>query len=130
MEKEHFEILLESIESNAKLLAEAIVGVNQHLVIVDGRLENLEGRMDRVEVGQEVIKADLRDVKERVGRLEDGQEVIKADHEVIKADQEVIKNVVRDIKRNMGLLNSIANDHETRLQGVENKLDDHIDNHS
>ena len=30
----------------------------------------------------------------------------------------------------MGLLNSIANDHESRLQGVESKLKDHLENHS
>ncbi len=93
MEKNHFEILLEHIESNTQLLAEGLVGVNERLDKVDGRLEKVDGRLD---------KADGR-----LDRLEAGQEIIKTD--------------VRDIKRNMGLINSIANDHETRLQGVENK---------
>ncbi|MFC1655201.1 hypothetical protein ACFL2F_05280 [Myxococcota bacterium] len=98
MEKDHFEILLEHVESNTKLLAEGLVGVNQHL--------------ERLESGQEAIKEKLliQDV------LVTGQEVIKAE--------------LRDMKRNQGLLNSIANDHESRIQGIESQIKDHIDNHS
>jgi hypothetical protein len=37
---------------------------------------------------------------------------------------------LREIRRVIGLLNVIANDHETRLQTVENTLQDHLTNHS
>ncbi len=57
---------------------------------VNEHLERVEGRLGTVE-----------------GRL-DGLDRLEAGQEVIKTD-------ARDIKRNMGLLNSIANDHEIRL---------------
>jgi hypothetical protein len=44
-----------------------------------------------------------------------------------EAGLETVKAGVCDIKLNTGILNSIANDHETRLQVVEFKLKDHID---
>ncbi len=72
---------------------------------VNGRLDRVEGRLDNVEIHLEGID-----------RLEAGLEIVKTD--------------VREIKRNQGLLNSIANDHESRLQGVESKLKDHLENHS
>jgi hypothetical protein len=37
---------------------------------------------------------------------------------------------LREIRRVIGLLNVIANDHETRLQTVENTLQDHLTKHS
>jgi hypothetical protein len=98
MEKDHFEILLEHIESNTKLLAEGQAGMNE--------------RLNRLESGQEAIKEKLL--------------VLDA----LEAVQKVMKSDIRDIKRNMGLLNSIANDHESRLQGVESTLKDHLENHS
>jgi hypothetical protein len=98
MEKDHFEIVLEHIESNTKLLAEGQAGMNE--------------RLNRLESGQEAIKEKL------------------LTQDVLVAGQEVIKAELRDMKRNQGLLNSIANDHESRLQGVESKLKDHLENHS
>ena len=98
MEKDHFEIILEHIESNTKLLAEGQAGMNE--------------RLNRLESGQEAIKEKL------------------LTQDVLVAGQEVIKAELRDMKRNQGLLNSIANDHESRLQGVESKLKDHLENHS
>jgi len=75
-------------------------------------LDGVNGRLDRIESWQTSVGNRL----EAIDRLEAGQQVLKSD--------------VRDIKRNMGLLNSIANDHESRLQGVESKLNDHLENHS
>jgi hypothetical protein len=37
---------------------------------------------------------------------------------------------IREIRRVAGLLHTIVNDHETRLQNVENALQDHLTNHS
>ena len=98
MEKDHFEIMLEHIESNTRLLAEGQAGMNE--------------RLNRLESGQEEIKEKLL--------IQD----------VLVAGQEVIKAELRDMKRNQGLLNSIANDHESRLQDVESTLKDHLENHS
>lgn len=98
MEKDHFEIMLEHIECNTKLLAEGQAGMNE--------------RLNRLASGQEEIKEKLLVL------------------DVLEAVQKVMKSDLRDIKRNMGLLNSIANDHESRLQGVESQLKDHLDNHS
>jgi hypothetical protein len=72
-------------------------------------LDGVNGRLDNLEAGQ----------KEIVGRLDK-----------LEAGVATIKIDIRDMKRNQGLLNSIANDHESRLQGVESKLKDHIENHS
>ena len=123
MEKAHFEILLEEMKSNFQLAFEGLDGVNGRLDKVDGRLDNVEGRLDNiegrlghVEAGQAAIKADVGETRQRAERLEAGQAVIKAD--------------VRDAKRNTGLFNSVANDHESRLQGVESSLRDHLENHS
>lgn len=116
MEKNHFEILLEEMKSNFQLAFEGLDGVNGRLDRMEAWQNDANDRFDRLETGQEVIKADVRYVKQRTERLEGNQEVIKTD--------------VRDIKRNTGLLNSIANDHESRLQGVESKLKDHLENHS
>jgi len=81
MEKEHFEILLEHIESNSQLALESISGVNN--------------RLDRLETGQNEIKLE-----------------------------------VREMRKAFGLIHTIASDHETRLQDLENRLDDHINSHS
>lgn len=105
MEKEHFEILLEEMRSNFQLAFEGLDGVN--------------GRLDHIEAWQTAVEGRL----DGIDRLEAGLEVVKTDLEVVKTD-------VRDMKRNQGLLNSIANDHESRLQGVESKLKDHLENHS
>jgi hypothetical protein len=75
-------------------------------------LDGVNGRLDRIEGWQTTVEGRL----EAMDRLEAGLEVVKTD--------------VRDMKRNQGLLNSIANDHESRLQGVESKLQDHLENHS
>ena len=112
MEKEHFEILLEEMRSNFQLAFEGLDGVNGRLDRIEGWQTTVEGRleaMDRLEAGLEVVKIELGSVKTELG---------------------VVKTDVRDMKRNQGLLNSIANDHESRLQGVESKLKDHIENHS
>jgi chromosome segregation ATPase len=137
MEKDHFEILLEEMKSNFRLAFEGLDGVNVRLDKTDGRLGNIEVRLERVEVGQVSIGADLSETNRRVERLEAGQEAIKSDVretnrrlEGLESGQEVIKSDLRDVKRNTGLLNSIANDHESRLQGVESKLKDHLENHS
>lgn len=95
MKKDHFEILLEEMRSSFQLAFEGHDGLNGRLEKIEGLVGNIEGRLAKLEVGQEVIKTD-----------------------------------VRVIKRNTGLLNSIANDHETRIQGVENNLKDHIADHS
>jgi hypothetical protein len=126
MEKDHFEILLEHIEGNTQLLAEGLVGVNERLDRVEGRLGNVEGRLDgldRLEAGQQMAVSCL-------DRLEAGQQMAVSRLDRLEAGLEVIKSDVRDTKRNTGLLNPIANDHESRLQGVESKLKDHLDNHS
>jgi hypothetical protein len=72
-------------------------------------LDGVNGRLDRIEAWQTGADG-------RFDNLETGQEAIKAE--------------LRDMRRNQGLLNSIANDHESRLQGVESTLKDHLDNHS
>jgi hypothetical protein len=43
---------------------------------------------------------------------------------------DILEKEAREIKRVVGLLSVIANDHETRLQTVENTLQDHLTNHS
>jgi hypothetical protein len=105
MEKDHFEILLEEMRSNFQLAFEGLDGVNGRLDRVEGRLDNVEGHLDGID------------------RLEAGLDFVKTELGVVKTD-------VREMKRNQGLLNSIANDHESRLQGVESKLKDHLENHS
>ena len=49
-----------------------------------------------------------------------------------KVDQrfDILEKESREIKRVVGLLNVIASDHETRLQTVEDTLQDHLTNHS
>jgi len=119
MEKEHFEILLEEMRSNFQLAFEGLDGVNGRLDRIEGWQTTVEGRleaMDRLEAGLEVVKIELGSVKTELGS--------------VKTELGVVKTDVRDMKRNQGLLNSIANDHESRLQGVESKLKDHIENHS
>jgi hypothetical protein len=99
MEKEHFEIILEHMQSQFKIFGEGLEGLHDSLdgfkVEVRERFDRLEGRIDTLEG--------------RLGRIE---------------------IVVRDIKRTVGLLHAIANDHETRLQKVESQLEDHLTNHS
>jgi chromosome segregation ATPase len=99
MEKEHFEIILEHMQSQFKVFGEGLEGLRDSLdgfkVEVRERFDRLEGRIDTLEG--------------RLGRIE---------------------IVVRDIKRTVGLLHAIANDHETRLQKVESQLEDHLTNHS
>lgn len=91
MEQEHFEIILEHMQSQFKIFGEGLEGlrnsVDSFKAEVRERFDRLEKRMDRIEI------------------------------------------VVRDIKRTVGLLHAIANDHETRLQKVESKLEDHLNNH-
>lgn len=91
MEKEHFEIILEHMQSQFKIFGEGLEGLRNSLdsfkVEVRERFDRLEKRMDRIEI------------------------------------------IVRDIKRTVGLLHTIANDHETRLQKVESQLEDHLNNH-
>ena len=92
MEKEHFEIILEHMQSQFKIFGEGFEGLNARLESfennVNKRFDRLEGRTERIEID------------------------------------------VRDIKRTVGLLHAIANDHETRLQNVEGKLEDHLTKHS
>ena len=99
MEKEHFEIILEHMQSQFKIFGEGLEGLRNSLdglkVEVRESFDRLEGRIDTLDG--------------RLGRIE---------------------IVVRDIKRTVGLLHAIANDHETRLQKVESQLEDHLTNHS
>ena len=154
MEKDHFEILLEHIESNTKLLVEGQAGMNERLnrlesgqeeikekllvqdALVAGhkviltRLDNLEDGQKGLEDGQKGLEDGQKGLEEGQKGLEEGQKGILTRLDKIEAGQEAIKSDTRDTRRNMGLLNSIANDHESRLQGVESKLKDHLENHS
>lgn len=78
--------------------------------------EHFEILLERIENNFKLAFEQFELVDNRLDRLEAGQETIKVD--------------VRDIKRTVGLLHSIANDHENRLQKVETTLRDHLDNHS
>lgn len=137
MEKDHFEILLKEMKGNFQLAFEGLDGVNGRLDKVDGRLDNIEGRLDHAEAGQTAIREDVGETRQWVERLEAGQAAIREDVgearqrvERLEAGQDVIKAGVRDTKRNTGLFNSVANDHESRLQDVESSLKDHLENHS
>ena len=125
MEKDHFEILLEHVESNTKLLAEGMAGMNERL----NRLESGQEEIKEKLLVQDVLVAGQKVILTRLDILEDGHNGILTRLDKIEAGQETIKSDTRDIKRGMGLLNSIANDHESRLQGVESKLKDHLENH-
>ena len=95
MEKEHFEILLERIESNFQLVFE--------------RFDFVDERLDRLEAGHAAhddkfakIEAHLSVHDDRLDRLEAGQESLITD--------------VQEIKRKVSQLQAIANDHESRFQ--------------
>ena len=120
MEKEHFEILLEHMQSQFKIFGEGLEGlrtsldsfkveVRERFDRLEGRMDNLDGRMDNLDGRMDNLDGRMDSVESRLGRIE--------------LD-------VRDIKRTVGLLHAIANDHETRLQNVESKLEDHLTNHS
>jgi len=140
MEKDHFEILLEHIESNTQLLAEGQAGMNERLNRLESGQEEIKEKLlvqDVLEAGQKVIltrldkiEAGQKGVLTRLDILEAGQKGVLTRLDKIEAGQKAIKSDTRDTRRNMGLLNSIANDHESRLQGVESKLKDHLENHS
>ncbi len=86
-------------------------------------IENVHGaKLEALADGQGVAS-------ERLDRLEAGQERLEAGQERLEAGQETIKAEVRDTKRTVGLLHSIANDHESRLQEVESSLHDHLSSH-
>ena len=82
-------------------------------------LEDIQGKVEAVieavQTTREVVMASLDEVK--------------ADVSVLKADVSALKVDVRDIKRGMGVLQSIANDHESRLQGLEGAFRDHLSTH-
>ena len=74
MEKEHFEILLESMKSNSRLFIEGVDGVNRRLDRINDRFESILGQLgvlDRLEAGQEAIIAELRDINNAKPRLKD-----------------------------------------------------------
>jgi hypothetical protein len=116
MQQEHVEILLEQIAGNTQLTLEG-------LDIVNSRLGRLEAGHDRTEARLEIIEGGLAGLKAGQDDLRAGQEKLKADVGDLKAD-------VRDIKCSVGLLGSVAGDHETRLQTLESTLRDHVTNHS
>ena len=70
MEKEHFEILLEHMESNSQLALESISGVNN--------------RLDRMETGQNEIKLEVREMRKAFGLIH----TIASDHEARLQDLE------------------------------------------
>jgi septation ring formation regulator EzrA len=105
MGKEHFEVILERIQHNTELMLEGFSGMNQRFDRLEGRVGNVEERLDRVEVAQEVTNRRLHNLEEGQAKLEQGQVEIKSD--------------VREIKRTVGLLQTIASDHETRIQSIE-----------
>ena len=109
MKQEHFEILLERMEGNFQLAFEKFD-------LVDSRFEKIDARFEQMDSRFEQIDTRFARVDSRLDRLEVGQESMKVD--------------IRDIKRTVGLLHSIANDHQTHLQNVETTLRDHLDHHS
>jgi hypothetical protein len=58
------------MKSNFRLAFEGLDGVNVRLDKTDGRLGNIEARLERVEVGQVAIKADLSENNRRLEGLE------------------------------------------------------------
>ena len=95
--------------------------------------DHFEILLEHIEGNTQMLAEGLVGVNQRLDHIESWQTTVENRLETIdrlEAGQQVLKSDVRDIKRNMGLLNSIANDHESRLQGVESQLKDHIENHS
>jgi len=92
--------------------------------------EHFEILLEKIEGNFQLAFEKFDLVDDRLDRLETGHEKLEAGHARLEAGQETIKVDVRDIKRTVGLLHSIANDHETRLQNVETTLRDHLDDHS
>ncbi len=116
MKKEHFEILMEEMKGNFQLAFEGLDVVNRRL----GRLED----------GQDTLKSDVGVLKTDVSVLKTDVGTLKTDVSVLKTDVGVLKIDVRDIKRDMGSIKTIGFNHESRLHGVENKLNDHLGGHS
>ncbi len=48
----------------------------------------------------------------------------------VESDIGEIKKDVKEIKQNTGLLTSITNYHETRLQNVESSFQEHLEKHT
>ena len=102
MEQKHFEILLENMHGDIKLVAEGVGQLSQR---VDNLTEAVGGLTERVAA-----------VETRLDGVETRLENIEVD--------------VREIKQGMGVLTSICSNHESRLQTVEYTLRDHLAGHS
>lgn len=91
--------------------------------------EHFEILLEKIEGNFQLAFEKFDLVDDRLDRLETGHARLETGQERLEAGQQAIKVDVRDIKRTVGLLHSIANDHENRLQNVEVALRDHLDNH-
>jgi chromosome segregation ATPase len=134
VEKEHFEVILEEIKHNNQALLEGFSLMSNRFGGVETRLERVEERLEGVELGQIALMTDMKEVKSDISQIKTDQAEMKADINQIKIDQAEMKNDqaevkadqaeikldLRDIKRSSGLLHPIANDHENRIQGLEN----------
>jgi len=93
-----------------------------HCTVV--KIENEHGaKFDVLFEAQESLKAGQESLKA-------GQESLKADVAGLKDGQRDIRKDLGEVKSSVGLLHTISNQHEARLQKVESTLVDHLANHS
>ena len=77
--------------------------------------EHFEILLERIEDNTKLALEGVAAANDRLERIEAGQAEIKKD--------------LREVKSTVGLLHSIANDHEGRLRKLEAALEDHVAEH-
>jgi chromosome segregation ATPase len=99
--------------------------------------ESLKTDVADLKAGQEILRTDVAGLKAGqeilrtdVAGLKAGQESLRADLAGLKVGQREIRGEVREVKSSVGLLHTIANQHESRLQKVEGSLSDHLTDNS
>ncbi|HUU00939.1 MAG TPA: hypothetical protein VM425_05795 [Myxococcota bacterium] len=99
---------------------------NEHGAKFDVLFEGQES----LKAGQESLKADVGELKADVGELKTDVGELKTDVGELKTGQREILKDLREVKSSVGLLHTIANQHEARLQKGEGTLADHMANNS
>ena len=92
------------------------------------KIENEHGaKLEALFEGQEILKADVTSLKAGqeilkadVTSLKAGQEILKADVAGLKVGQKEIRGEIREVNKSVDQLRPIANDHESRIQSLEN----------
>jgi len=130
MDQNHLETLLEQIHGDVRLVAEGLDGVNQRLDRHDQRFDQMDRRFEQMELSFGKLTLRMDGMEASMGRMERRLGGVETRLDGVESTMAGVLADTRAIKRGMGVLQSIANDHESRIQGLENTTRDHLAGHS